>query len=103
MEEAFLAAVKQAFYEANVNHDCVFEYTPTTTAAAMFPVSQCIVRYESGNEYIRLDTLINSLGKFGTVSLIEYRGRGHNDDNQLVFEFKFYGVIHQVIYILPQS
>lgn len=103
MEDAFLAAVKQAFHAANVCHDCIFKYTLQTKMAAVLPVSQCIVEYETGNEYIRLDTLIEAFHRFGDVKLIEYRGRGSTDAIQLLFEFKFEGQPHQVVYILPQG
>lgn len=101
MEEAFLAAVKQAFYAANVCRDCNFKITPQTKTVAAISVPQCIVEYESGNEFIRLDNLISSFSGFGAVKLIEYRGRGGTDANQLLFEFNFEGQPHQVVYILP--
>ena len=103
MEDAFLAAVKQAFHAANVCHDCNFKYTLQTKVVAALSVAQCIVEYESGNEFIRLDKLIDSFRGFGDIKLIEYRGRGSSDAIQLLFEFKFEGQPHQVIYILPQG
>jgi hypothetical protein len=103
MEDAFLAAVKQAFYAANLGHDCKLKYRLQNQVVAALSVAQCIVEYESGNEYIRLDKLIDSFRSFCDIKLIEYRGRGSSEDIQLLFEFNFQGKPHQVIYILPQG
>jgi hypothetical protein len=103
MEDSFLAAVKQAFHTANVGDDCTFEFTLKTQVVAALSVAQCIVEYESGNEYIRIDKLTDAFRAFGDVNLVEYRGRGSSDAIQLLFEFKFDGQPHQVIYMLPQG
>ena len=103
MEDAFLAAVKQAFHAANECHDCTFKYTLGTQVVAALSVAQCIVEYGSGNEFIRIDKLTDSFRSFGDISLIEYHGRGSSDAIKLLFEFNFDGQPHQVIYMLPQG
>ena len=103
MEEAFLSFVKQAFHEANVCHDCEFRFETKSVVSAGLQGAQCIVTYESGNEYILLDKLIACLNKSGEIKLIEFRGRGRQEASQLLFEFKFENVPHQVIYLLPPN
>jgi hypothetical protein len=103
MQSAFLGAVRQAFHDANVGADCNFSFNTKSTAFGVTPISQCIVEYQTGNEYIRLDKLIESFRRFGEITLIEYRGRGSNDSIQIGFEFKFEDELHQVIYLLPND
>ena len=101
MEESFEAAVKQAFHQANVNHDCEFDFKKKTTVVAALEIAQCIVSYKKGNEYIRLDTLLSSLEAYGAIELVELRGRGAKDQSQILIEMKCQGVAHQIIYLLP--
>ena len=103
MQDAFAAAVRQAFHEANATHDCTLTYTTRITSYAALSIAQCIVSYESGNEFFRLDTLIESFRRFGEIARIEFRGRGGSDATQLLFEFIFDGKPHQVIYVLPNA
>lgn len=103
MEEAFLGFVQQAFHEANVCHDCVFRFETRSVVFAGLQGTQCIVTYESGNEYIRLDKLIACLNKSGEIKLIEFRGRGREEASHLLIEFKFENEPHQVIYLLPPN
>ena len=103
MEDAFIAGVKQAFYTANVCHDCNFAFEPSTQVIAGLSVTQCKVTYVSGNEYLNLKALFDILRNFGEITIIELRGRGESEANQLLIEFRFDGVAHQVIYVLPSS
>ena len=103
MEDAFLAGVKGAFRASNVNDDCVFSFTTKTTTVAGLSVAQCLVKYVSGNEYIRIDMLVDAFRGLGEITLIEYRGRGSTDAVQLLFEFKIKKLRHQVIYLLSEG
>jgi len=101
MNESFEAVVKQAFHDANVNHDCKFRFELTHKTVAALTIAQCIVQYDSGNEYIRLDRLFEKLKAAGKIDLIEFRGRGAQDATQIVVDMTFDGQRHQVIYLLP--
>ena len=101
MEHSFEAAVKQAFYEANVNHDCVFDFKMDSHVCAAVTIAQCVVSYKSGNEYIRFDILLSRIKAYGDITFFEFRGRGANDANQICIAMKIQGIDHQIIYLLP--
>jgi hypothetical protein len=103
MEDSFIGSVKQAFHEANVCHDCEFVFLPSHITVAAITISQCIVAYKDGNEYLRLDILIAAIKHFADIGLIEFRGRGGDNANQLLIELKIDGVPHQIIYLLPPN
>lgn len=103
MEDSFVTAAKQAFREANVGDDCEFEYKAATYMAAAVKITQCGVSYKSGNEYLRLDILLQALGSYGRIDMVELRGRGGNDVNQILIDMDLEGSSHQVIYLLPSE
>ena len=92
------AHLRQAVEAANVNHECSFDLQEHVEQVGGQPVTQLIVSYRSGNEYLRLDRLLENLG---TVRVFEFRGRGAGDLFSLVADVAFDREVFQLIYRLP--
>jgi hypothetical protein len=95
------AALGEALKQAQVDTDADLELTESSAmAGAIVPIKQLHASYRSGNEYLRLDTLLCALGDVGTVKVFEYRGRGAGEKPTLVADVDIAGELYQLIYHL---
>jgi hypothetical protein len=95
--------LKDAISKANINSDAKFDYEvrPEIEAAVMF--TNVFVTYRDGNEYLRLDTLLDTLREKGKVEFFEFRGRGSREPHVLAIQVRLDGQRCQLIYNLPTS
>lgn len=95
-----LQAIRAAFEQAQGDGG-VYDFTEHSAVAGISLIRQLHVTYRSGNEYLRLDTLLEGLAAVGTVQVFEFRGRGRNDAPQLMADIKVGSEVCQLIYLLP--
>jgi hypothetical protein len=95
--------IEQAVRECNPNHDAQFAFTRKLVCKGGLPISQIHVRYLDGNEYLRLDHLLDQLRAVTEVQVFEYRGRGREETPRLVADVKFGDKIFQLLYDLPND
>lgn len=95
-----LDALRGAFQNAQVEADGEYEFTESSEMLGINVVKQLHVSYRSGNEYLRLDLLLQALGKVGTVVVFEFRGRGQQEQIRIVADVNIAGEIYQLIYSL---
>lgn len=99
-ESTGLPSLREAVEHAQVGTEGVLEFSERLKIAGSNVAKQLHVSYQSGNEYLRLDTLLAALQQAGTVKVFEYRGRGAGEQPRLVADVEVAGEIFQLIYHL---
>jgi hypothetical protein len=90
--------IRQAVTDANINHDAEFAFD---VVRGLNQQPRLIVRYIKGNEYLRLDRLMERLRQIGEVTIFEFRGRGRTERPSLIADMRIDGENIQLIYELP--
>ncbi len=93
-------SLRKAIERAQVDTGGKLDFQRKTVAVAGITAEQLIVSYISGNEYLRLDRLIENLNEVGQVSLFEYRGRGMDEIPSFLVEVKIDNSTYQLIYLM---
>ena len=92
--------LQAALKKAQVDTGCELELTELSAMAGINAIKQLHVSYRAGNEYLRLDTLVDELRAIGAVKVFEFRGRGASEQPRLVAEIDIAGETFQLIYHL---
>jgi len=95
--------LRDAVRAANLNQDANFTFREEAAPAAARPIMQLHVSYDSGNEYLRLDQLLDQLRRVGAVQVFEFRGRGTGEPPKFVADVRCQDATYQLLYHLPNE
>ena len=93
-------SLRTALEKAQVGTDGELELTESSAMAGIKAIKQLHASYRAGNEYLRLDTLLDELRAAGAVKVFEFRGRGAGEQPRLVVDIDIAGEAFQLIYHL---
>jgi hypothetical protein len=96
-----LDVLRKAIESAMVGQDVDLQFNEHSVTIATLTVPQLRVSYQSGNEYMRLDRLLDYLRSVGTVEAFEFRGRGRSEVPTIVVDVRIDDNVVQLVYDLP--
>ena len=98
-----LDLLKQAFELATTGNGAEYDFRESSATVGGVAGELLLVEYRSGNEYIRLDILLDALRKLGKDADIEFRGRGEPQERspKFVAGVRIEGEYYQLVYFLP--
>jgi hypothetical protein len=92
--------LRAALKKAQVGTDGELEFAEASETVGIMVIKQLHASYRAGEEYMRLDTLLEELRTLGTVKVFEFRGHRAGAEPRLVADIDIAGERFQVIYHL---
>lgn len=98
-----LKVLRDAVNQASAPQSVEFRFEERHVLVGPVGTWQLRVTYVRGNEYLRLDRLLDELRKTGKVEVFEFRGRGRDELPTIVADVRMGDKVFQLVYELPNA